>query len=41
MSAKKALRAAREHLAAKNYQEAVAECKEALAQDAKCFEAYL
>ncbi|KAI8473996.1 MAG: hypothetical protein J3K34DRAFT_518511 [Monoraphidium minutum] len=40
-AAKKALRAAREHLAAKNYKEAVAECKAALQQDPKCFEAYL
>lgn len=38
---KRALRAAREALAAKNYDAAIAECKAALREDASCFEAYL
>ncbi|GBF94747.1 hypothetical protein Rsub_07630 [Raphidocelis subcapitata] len=41
MSAKRALRAAREHLAAQQYREAIAECKAALQQDAACFDAYV
>ena len=39
MSAKRALRAAREHLAAKNYREALSESKAALQQDGACFDA--
>jgi hypothetical protein len=40
-AAKRALRAAREQLAAKNYPEAVAEAKAALREDGRCFEAHL
>lgn len=40
-SAKRALRAAREQLAAKNYAEAIAECKAAVQADPTCFEAYV
>jgi len=40
-SVKRALRAAREHLAAKSYREAIAECKTAIQADATCFEAFL
>jgi hypothetical protein len=38
---KRALRAAREALGAKDYHEAIAACKGALKEDARCFEAYL
>lgn len=38
---KRALRAAREALAAKSYDDAIRECRAAIEQDAACFEAYL
>ena len=40
-SIKKSLKAARESLAAKNYEEVVQHCKAALKEDSKCYEAFV
>lgn len=40
-AARKALKAARDCLAAKDYEEAIQHCKAALKEDSKCYEAFV